>query len=153
MKTHLEPSILIKIFKPKTHWETRKRDLCLPVFPHEKAHQGQHGAGRQGAETVEEQQNAEHEAQQGPEERDVHQCLPAPVCRGEEPREPQLGTSPELQKQMGKGDWFRRAQSIIPAPLPSPLPSLLPSLAEPSSPSQALSILSQFYYCLKPHHS
>lgn len=67
----------------------------------QRAHQGQQGAGLQGADAVEEQQDPKHEAQEGPEERNIHQRLPAPVCRGEEPCKPQLGTSLELWNQMG----------------------------------------------------
>lgn len=58
-----------------------------------RAHHGQDGAGMQGAGVAEEQYDAKHDAEQGPEEWDIHQCLPAPVRRGEEPCEPQLGAS------------------------------------------------------------
>lgn len=57
------------------------------------SHHGQDDESLHGADAVEEQHDYEHEAHQGPEEWDVHQCLPTPVCRGKEPRDPQLGTS------------------------------------------------------------
>lgn len=108
-----------------------------------RAYHGQDGAGLQGAGVVEEQHNAEHNAEQGPEEQDVHQCLPAPVRRGEEPREPQLGASLYLRWQRGEGRELGRALDTVPAPPPPPpSPSLVPAPAEPPSPFQALSILS-----------
>lgn len=42
--------------------------------------QGQDDEGLHGADAVEEQHDHEHEAHQGPEEWDIHQCLPTPVC-------------------------------------------------------------------------
>lgn len=56
-----------KLLKAKSCWEMAR------------AHQAQHSASLQGADAGEEHQEPEHEAQEAPEEGDVHQRLPAPV--------------------------------------------------------------------------
>ena len=45
----------------------------------------------------------QHWEEKEPAQRDVHQCLAAPVCRGKEPRDPQLGTSSHLGRHNVKG--------------------------------------------------